>query len=240
MTPSSQGDFSAEGRDSPGRLPQFQRQNSTLMKRYSHYEVPRAVTQGSGDEDHLTKSTMVGNLCLITCDSLTNTIQMIQYLYRRFREQGWLESDPTADSKINPGLLLQVDLDQEDLLQRFIMEPKNIDQRLLKFAATLNMGALATLSSDITGYLFSQIQTTDVEVTLRPHNITVPVIESLEVLIKNSFVVTRRDFCCLLRREKLVLVWSQSGEELMPQTADVESKLMGSVRFVAYTTSLRN
>jgi hypothetical protein len=161
---------------------------------------------------------------------------MTQYLCRRFREQGWLEPDPSASLKASLGVVIQVRPSEADDLgeTQYIAEPPHADENLRAISERLSLGTLVTMSSDITSFIFDQVgpeDTTD-EITLKPHNIIVPVANCLEDVARGARAgagVTRRDFCCLVRSERLVLVWSRSGEDIMLQAADVESKLMGLI-----------
>ncbi|KAI1339989.1 glycosyl transferase family group 2-domain-containing protein [Xylariaceae sp. FL0016] len=184
--------------------------------RDSQYAVSKAMLQGQVRGDAAAKAKM-----------------LVQFLYRRFREQGWLESDPLAESNTVAGLVLLGDSEQEELSKRYTCQPHNMDSTILGLASRLHLGAVAVVSSDITSYVFSELQDAVNEVTLRPHNITVPVVANMAALARQDSGITRRDFCCLLRQERMIIVWAQSGEDIMAHIADVESKLMGSIWGVA-------
>ena len=155
---------------------------------------------------------------------------MTQYLYRRFREQGWLEIDPLAKDKVSTlGVAIRADPAEWDEETRFITEPSNLDQSIKSIAAKLSLHAVATMSSEITSFIFRMVNATQGEFMLTPNKVTVPVVESLEELATGMAGVVSRDFCCLVRRERIVLVWSHTGEDLLHKASDVESKIMGSV-----------
>jgi hypothetical protein len=158
-----------------------------------------------------------------------NEVQLSQYLYRRLHDQGWLEQDPNAEVKSVAGLVVQIHGEQTDWPKRYVVEPASLNQAVLQFADKFDLAALITLSSDITSYMFAQINHGDSEVKLNPHNITVPVIDCLADLVRDDLEVTRRDFCCLVRKERVVLAWSNQADQLLTDAANVESKLMGSV-----------
>lgn len=164
---------------------------------------------------------------------------MVQYLCRRFREQGWLDADQLADSKATLGFIMRVDTNtvgDGDVKPQYVAEPPAAGDVLQAIAERIHLNVLMTMSSDITSFVFQQLNEADTEVKLHPHNITVPVVESLEVLaIDNGSGITRRDFCCLVRRERVVLVWSHTGEDIMMKVSDVESKLMGGIWGAAIT-----
>ena len=151
---------------------------------------------------------------------------MAQFLYRRFQEQGWLQQDQKADRSIALGIVMRIQTEDDSI---FAIEPQSLDEDLQKICTRLNLAVLFTMSSDITSLLFTRISGEDSEITLSPNNITVPVVKSLRDLAHDGAGVRRRDFCCFVREQRMVLVWSNSADEVMLQGADVESKLMSSV-----------
>lgn len=155
---------------------------------------------------------------------------MSQFLYRRLREQRWLEPDPSADAKLVPGLVVRVDGETlQPGANRYVVEPSSLPYAVVEFATKMDLAAVVTISSDITSYMFAQMNHSNSEILLSPHNITVPVINSLADLRSPDLEVTRRDYCCLVRRERVVLAWASQADQLLLHAADVETKLMGSV-----------
>jgi hypothetical protein len=152
---------------------------------------------------------------------------MAQFLCRRFQEQGWLQQDQKADNPVPLGIVMRV---QQEDTTTFIVEPQTMDEDLRTICGRLNLAVVFTMSSDITSLLFTRISRGESEITLAPNNITVPVVDSLRDLAEDGAGVRRRDFCCFVRQQRVVLVWSNSADEVMLQGADVESKLMSSVR----------
>ena len=152
---------------------------------------------------------------------------MAQFLYRRFQEQGWLQQDQKAEVPASLGIVIRVETEDDT---KFIVEPQTMDDNTKIICKNLNLGVIFTMSSDITSLFFTRIAKDDFEITLSPNNITVPVVDSMQWLASDGAGVMRRDFCCFVRKEKLVLVWSNSADEIMLQGGDVESKLMSSVR----------
>jgi hypothetical protein len=155
---------------------------------------------------------------------------MAQFLYRRFQEQGWLQQDQKSEHPIPLGIAIRV---QQEDDTKFIVEPQSLDANLKIIAAALNLAVIFTMSSDITSLLFTRVEKGDSEITLAPNNLTVPVVESLQELARDGIAsgVRRRDFCCFVREQRMVLVWSNSADEIMIQGSNVESKLMSSVYF---------
>ena len=114
---------------------------------------------------------------------------------------------------------------------RYVKEPPSVDDCLEKICEHLNVAVVFTMSSDLTSLLFDRIAEEASEITLKPNNITVPVVDSLQDLTKEQAGVRRRDFCCFVRESRLVLVWTNSTNEIMLESANVESKFMSAVRY---------
>jgi hypothetical protein len=153
---------------------------------------------------------------------------MAQFLSRRFQEKGWLQPDPAARLSSALGVVLRAE-PEDDEEPKYVCKPDNIDPDLQSISTNLGLEAIVTMSSDITTLLFKRIKKNDSEITLSPHNITVPIVDSFSALAMDGSNVRRRDFCCFSRQEKVVLVWTNSADELMAHAIEVETKLMGSV-----------
>lgn len=153
---------------------------------------------------------------------------MAQFLHHRFQEKGWLQPDPAARLTSALGLVMLVDPETDEEV-KYVSKPDDTDSNLQTISTSLGVEAIFTMSSDITALIFKRIGKNDAEVTLSPHNITAPVVDSLSALAADSSNVRRRDFCCFSREEKVVLIWNTSADELMAHAIEVETKLMGSV-----------
>lgn len=159
---------------------------------------------------------------------------MSQFLHRRFQEQGWLQPDPAARLAASLGTVMRAEnTDDDEEETKYITKPETVDSDLRAISEQLGLAIVFTMSSDITALVFKRVGPNDSEITLSPNNITVPVVESLKSLASDTSNVRRRDFCCFVRQEKVVLVWSNSAEEVLLHASDVETKLMSSVRCYA-------
>ncbi|QKX64636.1 uncharacterized protein TRUGW13939_11811 [Talaromyces rugulosus] len=184
-----------------------------MSPRYSRHQVPKKLFEGMGDVDGYTRS-----------------ITMSQFLHRRFNEQGWLQPDPAARLTSSLGMVMRAeDRDGEEEDARYITKPETVDSDLRAISEQLGLAIVFTMSSDITALVFKRVGPNDSEITLSPNNITVPVVESLKLLAGDHSNMRRRDFCCFVRQEKVVLVWSNSADEVLLHASDVETKLMSSI-----------
>ena len=159
---------------------------------------------------------------------------MSKFIYRRLAEQGWLQADQRAERSSILGAIIRI----ETTDRRYcVAEPLGMDENLKLICEKLNVAAITTMSSDITTLVFTNVNSADGEIALSPSNVTVPVVNSLHDLALNGCGVTRRDLCCFVREERVVLVWSISPDELILNCTEVESKLMSCV-ILLFSTQL--
>jgi hypothetical protein len=151
---------------------------------------------------------------------------MVQFLNRRFCQQGWFQEDHKARNPTSLGVVIRISHDNKT---NFVKEPQSMDDNLENICNDLDVAVIFTMSSLITGLLFDRIAAEDSEITLRPSKITVPIVNTLQDLTKGNSGVRRRDFCCFVRDSRLVLIWTNSVNEIMLESSNVESKLMSSV-----------
>ncbi|OCK77120.1 hypothetical protein K432DRAFT_418823 [Lepidopterella palustris CBS 459.81] len=153
---------------------------------------------------------------------------MAKFIHRRVLDKGWLKLDESMKEASCDylGVVMQVE-DGESV--KYISEPENISSDLRIACERLSLPVAFTMSSEICAPIFNRLSEEDTEITLTPYNTIVPVVKSLSDLAKNDTGVKRRDFMCLIRQEKIALVWSHTVENIMAQGADVESKLMGTL-----------
>ncbi|KAH8676512.1 glycosyl transferase family group 2-domain-containing protein [Tricladium varicosporioides] len=85
-----------------------------------------------------------------------------------------------------------------------------------------------TMSSDITESLFAQVSPFQEDLHLGPRA-KIPVIQSLDALCQGEFEIDPRAYACLLREERVVLLWNETVEGILAHGADVEDKLMAHV-----------
>ena len=88
------------------------------------------------------------------------------------------------------------------------------------------------MTSKITAAVFRQLTPYQTEIIIEPSNIRFPIIGSLDDLISAKENTWDGSYACLVRKEKLVLCWTDSAESILLHGADVERKLLGSVCLV--------
>lgn len=108
-------------------------------------------------------------------------------------------------------------------------EPATADHNLYKVLQSFNCKCAFTMSSEITSALLDQIGPFQTELSVAPRGIKINIVQSLQHLASGKSVVTRKSYVCILREERMVLVWNDSVEGILTHGADVEGILVGIV-----------
>lgn len=85
------------------------------------------------------------------------------------------------------------------------------------------------MSSEITSALIDQISPFQTEIQVQPRGIKINIVRSLAHLASGKTQVTKKAYMCILREERVVLVWNDSVEGILTHGADVEGLLVGIV-----------
>ena len=111
----------------------------------------------------------------------------------------------------------------------YITEPPCNDPDWNKVLQNLNCKVAFTMSSEITAVLIDHFTPFQTEVQVHPRGLKVPIVESRSLLATGKTVVTKRSYMCVVRNEKVALIWSDSVEGILTHGADVEGILVGLV-----------
>jgi hypothetical protein len=111
------------------------------------------------------------------------------------------------------------------------LEPSNAFTELSGICWKLDIPAAFTMRCEAVDHFIQKLQNdpTQTEITLHPHHMTIPVVDSLHELATFDTSVRRRDYACFVREEAVLLVWSQTSDELLIHAGEMEDKLVASV-----------
>lgn len=112
----------------------------------------------------------------------------------------------------------------------YATEPPTIDPRFYQVLQMLNSKVVFTMSSEITAALLDQISPFQTEIQVNSRGIKIPIISSLADLAAGSSRVSKKSYMCVVRTERVVLVWNDSVEGILTHGTDVESILVAMVR----------
>ena len=152
---------------------------------------------------------------------------MVKYLHRRCASAKWLQPTEDEDGIAIVSSWIGVAVRLPD--GNYTTEPANMDQNLYAVLRHLNCKCAFTMSSEITSALIDQISPFQTEIQIHPRGLKINIVQSLGELALGSTNVSKKSYMCILREEKVVLVWNDSVEGILTHGTDVEGILVGIV-----------
>jgi hypothetical protein len=154
-------------------------------------------------------------------------MQMVQYLYRRCTAAKWLEQIEDDEGFLGMERYVGVVLKHTD--DSFVSEPRDIDERVIRFAKHLGCNVAFTMSSEMIPAILQQISPLQTELTIKGTNLRVPVCPSLDEAVSGRYEIEKEAYICILRKEKVAFLWSDSVEGILNHGTYVEDMLLGQV-----------
>lgn len=114
--------------------------------------------------------------------------------------------------------------------EHYAREPSTVDGDFIEALGTLDAKVGLTMSSEITENLFAQVTPFQTDLQLGPRT-RIPVVQFLEQILSGSVEVEHNAYACLLREERIVMLWNDTVEGILAHGAVVEDKLMGHMSF---------
>jgi len=111
------------------------------------------------------------------------------------------------------------------------IHPPTLHPTVLEAMSLLDIAIAFTMSSEITSTLFRHMSPYQTEILVQPQGIKIPIVESMEDVIYLASTKKMRGASCIVRKERLVLVWSNSVENILPHGAELEKLLLETVSF---------
>lgn len=113
----------------------------------------------------------------------------------------------------------------------YAAHPAYLNENVVKACLSLDVPAAFTMSSEVTQALLRQIQPNQTQFGDQRTGIVLPIINSIEDLGSGKVNIPKDNFICLCRQEQFVLVWGDTVEGILAQGADIETWLVGIVRW---------
>lgn len=111
----------------------------------------------------------------------------------------------------------------------YTTEPQSMDRDFYRVLQSFNCKAAFTMSSEITSALIDQISPFQTELQVAPRGLKIQIVQSLAELASGTTTVTKKSYMCILREERMVLLWNDSVEGILTHGTDVEGILVGIV-----------
>jgi len=146
----------------------------------------------------------------------------VKYINSRLQARNWLPTARMANDHY--GLLIRSCLDQ------YVTQPANLSSSLVAAVQKLNVEIAFTMKCDITEHLFDTLDPADDELYVVHDRSQLQIMDSLADIVQSPREgVKRFQYVCLVRQERLILVWHDSVEDLIPHAAELEGKLLAHV-----------
>ncbi|KUJ09080.1 uncharacterized protein LY89DRAFT_598683 [Mollisia scopiformis] len=150
-----------------------------------------------------------------------------KYLYRRCASAKWLQPPEDEDGLVDESSWIGVAVRNPD--GNYSTEPPTADHDIYNVLQTLNCKCVFTMSSEITSALLDQVGPFQTELSVAPRGLKINIVQSIRHLASGKSVVTRKSYVCILREERMVLVWNDSVEGILTHGADIEGILVGII-----------
>lgn len=147
---------------------------------------------------------------------------MVRYLHKQCEQSGWLNYLEIPDPNMVGIMMKLAD-------HRWSVAPTNLHMDTIQAIDSLDAVIAFTMVSEITATLFRQISPYQTEIVIQPRGIKIPIVNTFEDVVYLATTKRLDGSACLVRRQKLVLVWSDMVESILPHGAEVEKLLLESV-----------
>lgn len=147
---------------------------------------------------------------------------MIKYLYGRISASLWLPQKGPS----RPGDCSGVFLRKSRGL--FVYEPQPASDVLLAAIQKLNPQVAFTMATETTQVVFSTLRPGQTELRLS-NGSQLQVVESMADIASATHKVKKFQYACLVRREKVLLVWHDDLQMILGHANDIEGKLLALV-----------
>jgi hypothetical protein len=143
-------------------------------------------------------------------------------LHKLCEDSKWLE-----ESECKNPAVLGVGIRRPN--NEYVFEPTSMSQDMMTAISGIGLPVAFTMSSDITSAVFAQVSQYQTEIVIQPRGTRIPVVSSLQEIPQRISEI-KQVYACLVREERIVLLWSNTLEGASPLGSDVEQMLMETVR----------
>ena len=157
----------------------------------------------------------------MTSRMLTENSQMVRYMQKQCENSGWQNRQECPDGSML-GVIIKLVDDQHSIY------PPTLNAMASEAMKSTDGAVSFMMASDITSTLFRQMSPYQNEI-LTPQGIKIPIVDSLEDVIYLGTTNKLKGACCIVRKDRVVLLWSTAVENILPHGAEVEKLLLETV-----------
>lgn len=159
---------------------------------------------------------------------------MVKYLYNLISANSWLGADLTSRAtSISEGASRPHSLHTGVLLRQshgtYVTQPAVVNPELIAAVQKINVEVAFTMTTEITRLIFDTINSEQTDFVL-PDGSQYQVVDSLWAIATSASSEFKRfQYTCLVRRERLVLIWHDDVQQILQHAGDVERNLLSLV-----------
>jgi len=109
------------------------------------------------------------------------------------------------------------------------IHPSTLHPMAVEAINSIDAAIAFTMASEITATLFRQMSPYQSEIVVQPQGIRIPIVESFGDITRLASTDQIRGSSCIVRKERIILVWSNSVENILPHGAELEMLLLETV-----------
>lgn len=143
---------------------------------------------------------------------------MISYLYKRIQASAWIPSNPSAEDCM--GVLLR------RTRGSYVTHPEQLHHVLQGAVIRLNLVVALTMRPSMLEGILSSLTPGQTELRFKDGS-QLQIIDSLTSAQPSN--VKKFQYACICRQERLVLVWQDDLQNIIPQATRVEERLLSLV-----------
>lgn len=146
--------------------------------------------------------------------------QMVNYLGAKASASGWIEQSALSDPQQGMGILLRQSRGQ------YVCTPEQIDDQLLVAVQRLNVGVALTMRPSMLESILNTLSPGQTILRMKDGS-QLQIVPSVAHINLSS--VKKFQYCCLVRQERMVLVWQDQINQILSHASRVEEKLLAYV-----------
>jgi hypothetical protein len=147
---------------------------------------------------------------------------MVQYMHKQCENSGWLNRHNSPDPSA-VGVMIKLGKDE------LARHPPTLNPTVIAAFESIDASIAFTMSSEITASLFRQMSPYQTDIVIQPHGILIPIVQSMQQVADLVTANQMKGNACIVRNERVVLVWTDSIENLLPHGAELEKLLIETV-----------
>lgn len=166
--------------------------------------------------------------------------KMVSYLFNKIVAQSWIpaptfgSSRTTSTSTPSTSNSATNNVSIFGLLLRqtrgvYVTSPALIHPHLHQAVVNLNVEIAFTMASPITDSIFNTLDPKQTDLVVGEEGFMYQIVESLEDMSTSTRRVKKLQYACLVRKERVVVLWSDKVADILTHAAEVERKLLALV-----------